>query len=204
MSAPQPLPPRCHHRQKSSSSSLSSDYRTLIGRVYNAPNRFLTAIRYPLLGRPSVLPDDFLLDLAPHKRPPLSEVRSLAEKGRLYTDDDGILVLVRRFTPPAPIFPDKSGRLATRVLHHEPTRIYVPMLLRPWIICKGAMLTPPATSTLSMLERFYWWIGMSICTRWRLRRCLQCQARNQTNTLPGYFKDSDYSDGPAIVLDSVT
>ena len=43
-----------------------------------------------------VLPDDFLLHLAPHKRPPLSEVRSSAEKGRLYTDDDGILLLVRK------------------------------------------------------------------------------------------------------------
>ena len=27
-----------------------------------------------------------------------------------------------------------------------------------------------------MLERFYWWIGMSISTRWWLRHCLQCQA----------------------------
>ena len=30
--------------------------------------------------------------------------------------------------------------------------------------------------TLRMLERFYWWIGMSICTRWWLRHCLKCQA----------------------------
>ena len=51
------------------------------------------AIRY-LLGNPSVLPDDFLLHLADHKRPRLSEVCSLADKGRLYTDDDGILLLV--------------------------------------------------------------------------------------------------------------
>ena len=33
------------------------------------------------------------------------------------------------------------------------------------------------TRTLRMLERFYWWIGMSICTRWWLRYCLKCQAR---------------------------
>ena len=33
------------------------------------------------------------------------------------------------------------------------------------------------TRTLSMLERFYWWISMSVCTWWWLRRCLQCQAR---------------------------
>ena len=28
-----------------------------------------------------------------------------------------------------------------------------------------------------MLERFDWWIGMNICTRWWLRHCLKCQAR---------------------------
>ena len=28
-----------------------------------------------------------------------------------------------------------------------------------------------------MLEHFYWWIGVSICTRWWLRHCLKCQAR---------------------------
>ena len=28
-----------------------------------------------------------------------------------------------------------------------------------------------------MLERFYWWTGMSICTRWWLHHCLKCQAR---------------------------
>lgn len=35
--------------------------------------------------------------------------------------------------------------------------------------------------TLSMLERFYWWIGMNICTRsWWLCRCLQCHARKSS------------------------
>ena len=67
------------------------------------------AIRYLLLGRPSVVPDDFLLRLAPHKCPPLLEARSLAEKGRLYTDDDGILLLVPKLTPPTPVCPDKPG-----------------------------------------------------------------------------------------------
>ena len=27
-----------------------------------------------------------------------------------------------------------------------------------------------------MLERFFWWIGMNVCTRWWLRHCLKCQA----------------------------
>ena len=34
--------------------------------------------------------------------------------------------------------------------------------------------------TLSMLERFYWWIGMNISTRWWLRHCLQCQERKSS------------------------
>ena len=42
MSVPQPLSPRCHHRQKSSSSSVSSDTRTPIGRMNNAPSQFVT------------------------------------------------------------------------------------------------------------------------------------------------------------------
>ena len=33
---------------------------------------------------------------------------------------------------------------------------------------------------LSMLERFYWWIDMSVCMRWWLHRCLQCQAHTSS------------------------
>ena len=91
------------------------------------------AIRYLLLGRPSVRPDDFLLHLAPGKCPPLSEVRALAPKSRLYRDDDGILLLVRKSTPPAPVCLYKPGGRAARLLHDEPARIYVPLLMRPWI-----------------------------------------------------------------------
>ena len=36
---------------------------------------------------------------------------------------------------------------------------------------------PGTTRTLRMLERFYWWIVMKMCTRWWLRHCLKCQAR---------------------------
>ena len=42
VSTPQPSSPRRHHRQKSSSLSLSSGTHTPIGRVNNAPNRFVT------------------------------------------------------------------------------------------------------------------------------------------------------------------
>ena len=33
------------------------------------------------------------------------------------------------------------------------------------------------TRTLKMVERFYWWVGMEVCTKWWVRRCLKCQAR---------------------------
>ena len=88
------------------------------------------AIRYLLLGCPSVLPGDFLVHLAPHSPPPLSEVRALAAKSHLETGDDGILILVRKLTPPAPAYPKPGGRAAL-LLHGKPTRIYVPLLMRP-------------------------------------------------------------------------
>ena len=139
-----------------------------------------TVTRYLFLGCPLLLPNDFFLHLAPHKRPLLSEVRSLADKERLYIDDDGILRLVRKLTPPALARPNKSCGRAARLLDDEPMRIYFSLLMRPWIIqpCHAnASCDLGVDRTLSMLERIYCWIGMSICTRWRLRRCLQCQTR---------------------------
>ena len=102
-------------------------------------------------------------------------MRSLAEKGRLYTDDDALL-LVRKFTPPALACPDKPGGRAARLLDDEPTRIYVPLLMRPWIMQAYHAIASchlGVARTLSMLECFYRWSGMSICTRWWLCRCLQ-------------------------------
>ena len=106
-----------------------------------------------------VLPDDFLLHLAPHKRPPCSEVRSLADKRRLYADDDVILLLVRKSTPPAPVYPDKPGGRAARLLDDEPTQTYVPLNMRPWIMqaCHAnASCHLGVARALSMLERLCW------------------------------------------------
>ena len=127
----------------------------------------------------SLLPEDFLLHLAPRKRPPLSEVRALADKSRLYRDDDGILLLVRKLTPPDPACPDKPSGRAARLLHDEPTRIYVPLLMRPWIMhaCHANASCHLGVARTPSGECLHWWIGMDICTRWWLRRCLQCQAR---------------------------
>ena len=68
---------------------------------------------------------------------------------------------------------------AAGLLNDEPIRIYVPLLMRPWIM-QACHLTASChlgtTRTLPMLERFYWWIGMNACTRWWVRHCLKSQA----------------------------
>ena len=52
------------------------------------------ALRYIALGRPEVLPADFLSCFPSHQRPPFSEVQELAKKGHLHTTDAGIVLLV--------------------------------------------------------------------------------------------------------------
>ena len=52
--------------------------------------------------------------------------------------------------------------------------------MRPWVMqawFSTASCHLGSTRTLRMLKRFYWWIGMSICTRWWLRHYLKRQAR---------------------------
>ena len=76
---------------------------------------------------------------------------------------------MRKLTPPTPACLDKPGGRATRLLDDEPTRIYVPLLIRPWIMqayhahrsCYLGLAPTPV-----MLERFYWWIGINVCIRW--------------------------------------
>ena len=49
-------------------------------------------------------------------------------------DDDGNLLLVRKSTPaPAAGAGTPSGG-AARLLSDDPTRIYVPLLMRPWMM----------------------------------------------------------------------
>ena len=102
--------------------------------------------------------------------------------GPLHTTDDDIVLLVR--TPKTlPLTssnkPNPVGRAAC-LLNDEPVRIYVSLLMKPWIIqaCHStAFCHLGTTRTLRMRERFYWWIGMIVCTRWWLCHCLKCQER---------------------------
>ena len=57
-------------------------------------------LRYVSTGRPSVLPPDFLACYLSHKRPSLSGIKELADKGQLHTTDDDIVLLVRNPTLP--------------------------------------------------------------------------------------------------------
>ena len=139
------------------------------------------AMRYISIGRPSVLPPDFLAYYPSHKRPSLSGIQELVGKRRLYTTDDDIILLVREPTP-SPTRPDKPtsvGRAAC-LLSDTPVRIYVPLLMRPRIMQACHLTTSRhlgTTRTLRMLERLYWWVDMNVCTQWCLRHCLKYQAR---------------------------
>ena len=42
--------------------------------------------------------------------------------------------------------------------------------------CHGSCY-PGTTRTLHMLEQYFFWVGMNVCTRWWLRHYLNCQAR---------------------------
>ena len=124
------------------------------------------AMRYMSTGQPSVRPPDILACYPSHKLPSLSGIQKLAGKGRLHTSDDDIALLVRNPTP-TPTRSDKPNSVgrAACLLNDEPVRMYVPLLMCPWIMhaCYStASCHLGTTRTLRMLERFYWWIGMNV------------------------------------------
>ena len=110
----------------------------------------------------------FLSYFPSNQHPSFSEIQELAGKGRLHTTDDGTVLLARQPTPqPAPDSQRPVGRAAC-LLNDEPIHTYVPLLMRPWVMqtCHSTASCHVATTrTLRMLERLYWWICMSICTR---------------------------------------
>ena len=125
-------------------------------------------MRYITIGRPSALLPFFLSCYPSHQRPSLSDSQELAGKGRLHTPDDDIVLLVGNPQPPPPPDAPRSVGRAACLLNNEPVRIYVPLFMRPWIMqaCHSTASCHLGTSrTLRMLERFYWWIGMNVCTR---------------------------------------
>ena len=126
-------------------------------------------MRYIALGLPPALPDDVLSCFPSHQR--------------LYTTDDGTVLLVRQPTPqPAPNSQRPVGRAAC-LLNDDPFRIYVPLLMRPCVMqaCHSTASCCLGTTRIPrLLERFCCWVGMSICTPWCLRHCPKCQARKSS------------------------
>ena len=94
-----------------------------------------TMMRYVSIGRPSVLPPDFLTCYPSHKHTSLSDIQELTSKVRLHSTDDDIVLLVRSPTlPPTRSDKPNSVERAACLLNDEPVRIYAPLLMRPWIM----------------------------------------------------------------------
>ena len=152
-------------------------YNTLLGyshsdwdRAQRADPLCDAARRYIQLGRPNPLPRSFCDHSPSHMRPEITDIADLAAKGRLLQGDHDSTLLVRK-----PISGHRS-----HVPFDDPIRIYVPHLARSWIMhaCHAdASCHLGVTHTLKMLERFYWWVGMEVCTKWWERRCLKFQAQ---------------------------
>ena len=136
-------------------------------REQQAEPKCHASMHYITIGRPPALPPDFLSCYPSHQRPSLSDIQELAGKGRLHTTDDNVVLLVRNPPPAPPDAPSSVGR-ADCLLNDEPVRIYVFLLMRPWIMqaCHStASCHLGTTRALRMLGRFYWWIGMNVCNR---------------------------------------
>ena len=135
--------------------------------------------RYLQLGCPQHRLTSLCDHISSHRRPASTDILDLAAKGRLIQGDHGTTLLVRNpaTVAPSPVdTPTRPGRSP----FNDPVRIYVPLLARPWIMhaCHAdASCHLGVTRTLKMLERFFWWVGMEVCTKWWARRCLKCQAR---------------------------
>ena len=137
----------------------------------------VAAMRFLSRGSPSPPPPDLLTLDAPLRSPRLDDVLALAAKTRLHTTDDNVTLLVHK-SAPSPV--GRSGGRTTRLPNTGVPRVYVPMLMRPWVLraCHThAFFHLGVHRTQRLLERFYWWIGVDRSVRWWLRSCLVCQAR---------------------------
>ena len=83
------------------------------------------------------------------------------------SDHDNHMLLVRHPTrEPAPRPNRKPGRYE-RLLGDGPVRVYVPLMLRPWVMDrmhKEAVHLGEKVA-LAMLERYYHWVGMALIVK---------------------------------------
>lgn len=109
----------------------------------------------------------------------MEELKRLVAQGDLLLLPDSRKLLVRRPSREANDRPGRKPGQYERLLGDEPVRTYVPLLLRPWVMdCahKEAVHLGEKV-TLTLLERYYWWVGMAESVKWWIRRCYICQAR---------------------------
>ena len=115
-----------------------------------------------------------------HKRPSLSDTQELVGEGRLHNPmTTSSYSSVTRHCSTESDKPN-SVRRAAYLLHDEPVRFYVALLMHPCVMpaCHSrASRHLGTTRTLRILERYYWWFSVSVYSRWELRHCWTCQAR---------------------------
>ena len=118
-------------------------------------------LRFLSLGSPSQPPDDLLDYIPSTRRQFLAEVLFLTTKGQLLTTDDSTVLLVHRPHTDS----TRHARDPQPPPLDPPPRVYVPMLMRPWVrhTCHSTNSCYLGVfRTLSMLKCFYWWIVMDI------------------------------------------
>ena len=123
--------------------------------------------RYIQLGCPQYRLTSLCDHIPSHRRPASTGILDLAAKGRLIQGDYGTTLFVRNPVTVASSPVDTPARLG-RLPFNDPVRIYVPLLARPWImhVCHAdASCHLGVMRTLKILERFYWWVGMEVCTK---------------------------------------
>ena len=104
------------------------------------------------------------------------EVKRLFSQGELMELPNSKKLLVKRLSVEPAHRNDRNPGRFERLLGEEPVRTYVPLLLRPWVMdCthKEAVHLGEKVS-LTLLQRYYWWIGMADSVKWWIRRCCTC------------------------------
>ena len=167
------------------------------GRASNVPSPTLRSLS---LDSPSPPQDDLLENIPSTRRPSRAEVLTIATIDQLHTTDDNTAILVHR--------PHTDPMCHARDLRppplDPPQRVYVRMLMRQWVL----RTCYPTTSchfgvsrTLSMLRRFYWWIGRDISTRWWLHHCRKHQVRKASRlTIRWSTFSLPFTNGPGILV----
>ena len=97
-------------------------------------------------------------------------------------EHDNRKLLVRRPTHEPASRPNRQPGRYERLLGGEPVRVYLPLMLRPWVMDRTLKEAVHLSEkvTLAMLERYYYRVGIASSVKWWIRRCYACQACKKT------------------------